>query len=127
MFLQSLQNPHQDGRMTRAMVFPVGPGTRFAIDAETLHRQPHLLNKLEYGLEARIRWLDGSAYALFGTAVIASIFLGWWLAGVGLLASALLLRANRKVAARIAREAARRSTDHFCKLHEMGCLWLVRD
>jgi hypothetical protein len=127
MFLQSLQNPHQDGRMTRAMVFPVGPGTRFAIDAETLHRQPKLLNRLEYGLEARIRWLDRLAYALFFAAVLAAIPLGWWLAGVGLLVSALLLRANRKVAARIAREAARRSTDHFCKLHEMGCLWLVRD
>ncbi len=113
--------------MTRAMVFPVGAGARFAIDAETLHRQPKLLNRLEYGLEARIRWLDRLAYGLFCAAVLAAIPFGWWLACMGLLVTALLLRANRKVAARIAREAARRSADDFRKLHEMGCLWLVKD
>ena len=44
MFLKCQPNPHRGGRMTRAIIYEQAPGQHFAIDAETLHKQPELLN-----------------------------------------------------------------------------------
>ena len=42
MFLKCQPNPHRGGRMTRAIIYEQAPGQHFAIDAETLHKQPEL-------------------------------------------------------------------------------------
>lgn len=125
MFLTCQPNPHDAGRMTRTLIFENTPGTRFAIDAETLHRHPELLKPFGRWLDVRLRLLDGLAYLACLVGVIAALVVGWWTAGVGLLICVLMLAANRKTAGRLARAAAQRSADSFRRLHEIGCLWLV--
>ena len=125
MFLTCQPNPHDAGRMTRTLIFENTPGTRFAIDAETLHRHPELLKPFGRWLDVRLRLLDGLAYLACLVGVIAALVVGWWMAGVGLLICVLMLAANRKTAGRLARAAAQRSADSFRRLQEMGCLWLV--
>lgn len=125
MFLSCQPNPHDSGRMTRALIFENTPGTRFAIDAEALHRRPELLKPFGRGLDLRLRVLDGLAYLSCLIGLIAALVVGWWMAGVGLVICVLMLAANRKTAGRLARSAAQRSSESFRKLHEMGCLWLV--
>jgi hypothetical protein len=125
MFLSCQPNPHDSGRMTRALIFENTPGTRFAIDAEALHRRPELLKPFGRGLDLRLRVLDGLAYLSCLIGLIAALLVGWWMAGVGLVICVLMLAANRKTAGRLARSAAQRSSESFRKLHEMGCLWLV--
>jgi hypothetical protein len=112
--------------MTRALVFEATPGTRFAIDAEALHRQPDLLKPFGRWLHVRLRVLDAAAYLICLLGVLAVPAAGWWAAGAGLAICVLMLTANRKTAGRLARAATRRSADHFRQLHEMGCLWLVK-
>jgi len=126
MFLSCQPNPHDGGRMTRVLVFEKTPGTHFAIDAEALHKQPELLKPFGKGLDLRLRVLDATAYLLCLLGVLAAIQLGWWMAGVGVLACVLMLAANRKTAGRLARAATDRSTEYFLQLHQMGCLWLVK-
>ena len=125
MFLSCQPNPHDAGRITRALVFENTPGTRFAIDAETLHRNPELLKPLGRWLHIRIRVLDAMAYLACLTGVITALVVGWWMAGFGLVICVMMLAANRKTAGRLARSAAQRSSESFRKLHEMVCLWLV--
>ncbi|MFN3313229.1 MAG: hypothetical protein ACK46Q_07165 [Hyphomonas sp.] len=125
MFLSCQPNPHDAGRMTRALIFENTPGTRFAIDAEALHRRPELLKPFGRRLDLRLRVLDGLAYLSCLMGLIAALVVGWWMAGVGLVICVLMLAANRKTAGRLARSAAQRSSESFRKLHEMGCLWLV--
>lgn len=125
MFLSCQPNPHDQGRMTRALVFENTPGTRFAIDAETLHRNPALLEPFGKGWHARLRVLDALAYLICLSGVIAAIVIGWWMAGAGLIICVMMLSANRTTAGRLAKSAAQRSSESFRKLHEMGCLWLV--
>lgn len=125
MFLSCQPNPHDSGRMTRALIFENTPGTRFAIDAEALHRRPELLKPFGRGLDLRLRVLDGLAYLSCLIGLIAALVVGWWMAGLGLVICVLMLAANRKTAGRLARSAAQRSSESFRKLHEMGCLWLV--
>ena len=120
MFLSCRPNPHDGGRMTRALVFEKTPGTHFAIDAEALHRQPELLKPFGRGLDVRIRVLDALAYLAVLIGVLAALPVGWWTAGV------LMLAVNRKTAGRLARAATERSTESFRQLHEIGCLWLVK-
>ncbi|MBA3067397.1 MAG: hypothetical protein FP825_02815 [Hyphomonas sp.] len=127
MFLSCKPNPHDGGRMTRALVFEKTPGTHFAIDAETLHRQPELLKPFGRWLDVRLRVLDTLAYLVCLLGVLAVRPVGWWTAGAGLLICVLTLAANRKTAGRLARTATERSTENFRQLHEMGCLWLVKD
>ncbi|MBY9066215.1 hypothetical protein K1X12_04850 [Hyphomonas sp. WL0036] len=111
--------------MTRALVFENTPGTRFAIDAETLHRNPELLKPFGRGWHVRLRVLDAIAYLACLAGVIAALVIGWWMAGVGLVICVMMLAANRKTAGRLAKSAAQRSSENFRQLHEMGCLWLV--
>jgi hypothetical protein len=125
-FLTCQPNPHDGGRMTRALIYENTPGTRFAIDAEALHRQPELLKPFGRFLHIRMRVLDTLAYLACLLGVLAAFPVGWWTAGVGLVACVLTLAANRKTAGRLARGAAQRSTESFRQLHEMGCLWLVK-
>ncbi len=125
MFLSCQPNPHDAGRMTRALIFENTPGTRFAIDAEALHRRPELLKPFGRRLDLRLRVLDGLAYLSCLIGLIAALVVGWWMAGLGLVICVLMLAANRKTAGRLARSAAQRSSESFRKLHEMGCLWLV--
>lgn len=125
MFLTCQPNPHDAGRITRALIFEDTPGTRFAIDAEALHRNPELLKPFGRGWHVRLRVLDALAYLTCLGGVIAALIVGWWMAGVGLLICVMTLSANRKTAGRLARSAARRSPESFRQLHEMGCLWLV--
>lgn len=125
MFLTCQPNPHDDGRMTRALIFENTPGTRFAIDAETLHRHPEMLKPFGRWLHIRLRILDGLAYLACLVGVIAALVVGWWMAGLGLVICVMMLAANRKTAGRLAKSAAQRSSESFRKLHEMGCLWLV--
>ncbi|MFN7054867.1 hypothetical protein [Hyphomonas sp.] len=125
MFLSCQPNPHDAGRMTRALIYENTPGTRFAIDAEALHRRPELLQAIGRGLDVRLRVLDALAYLTCLAGVIAALVVGWWMAAFGVVICAMMLAANRKTAGRIARAAAQRSTESFRKLHEMGCLWLV--
>lgn len=125
MFLSCQPNPYDSGRMTRALIFENTPGTRFAIDAEALHRRPELLKPFGRGLDLRLRVLDGLAYLSCLIGLIAALVVGWWMAGLGLVICVLMLAANRKTAGRLARSAAQRSSESFRKLHEMGCLWLV--
>lgn len=126
MFLSTQPNPHAGGRMTRALIYENMPGTRFAIDAEALHRQPELLKPFGRFLDIRIRFLDSLAYLACLVGVIAAVNVGWWSAGMGFLVCVLMLAANRKTAGRLARAAAERSTVAFRQLHEMGCLWLIK-
>lgn len=126
MFLSCQPNPHDGGRMTRALVFEKTPGTRFAIDAEALHRRPELLEPFGRGLHLRIRALDALAYLICLLGVLAAVPVGWWMAGAGVLICVLMLAANRKTAGRLARAATERSTESFRQLHEIGCLWLVK-
>ena len=126
MFLTCRPNPHDGGRMTRALVFEKTPGTHFAIDAEALHRQPELLKPFGRGLDVRMRVLDALAYLACLLGVLAAMPVGWWTAVVGVLVCVLTLAANRKTAGRLARAATERSTESFRQLHEMGCLWLVQ-
>lgn len=125
MYLSCQPNPHDAGRMTRALIFENTPGTRFAIDAETLHRRPELLKSFGRGWDVRLRVLDALAYLSCLIGVIAALVVGWWMAGLGLVICVLMLAANRKTAGRLARAAAQRSSESFRQLHEMGCLWLV--
>lgn len=125
MFLKCQPNPHKGGRMTRALVYEQSPGQLFAIDAETLHKQPELLSDFGRYMYARFRILDAMAYLICLLGVLASIAYVWWMFIPGLAICALMLSVNRKTAGAIARSAARKSVDNFRKLHEMGCLWLV--
>lgn len=126
MFLSTQPNPHDGGRMTRTLIYENIPGTRFAIDAEALHRQPELLKPFGRWLDIRMRVLDALAYLACLLGVLAALNVGWWMAGAGVLICVLMLSANRKTAGRLARAAAQRSTVAFRQLHEMGCLWLVK-
>jgi hypothetical protein len=58
--------------------------------------------------------------------VLAVQAVHWWTAAAGLVICVLMLAANRKTAGRLARSAANGSTEAFRRLHEMGCLWLVK-
>ncbi len=127
MFLRCEPNPHQNGRLTRAMIYEAAPGTCFAIDAEALHRQPELLNGFRRGLDRLIRALDATAYLLLVLGVLAAMLIGWWIAGLGLVACVLMLAANRRLAGRIAQRAAERSSQAFLKLYDIGCVWLLKD
>lgn len=126
MFLDCRPNPHDGGRMTRALVYEKTPGTHFAIDAEALHRKPELLKPFGRWLHVRMRVLDTAAYMICLLGVLAVQAVHWWTAAAGLAISVLMLAANRKTAGRLARSAADRSTEAFRRLHEMGCLWLVK-
>ena len=125
MYLRCRPNPHFGGRMTRAITYESAPGQRFAIDAEALHKQPELLNAFGPLMYLRFRVLDASAYLIFLLSVLGSLTINWWLFIPGLAACVLMLAVNRKTAGAVAREAAKRSVDHFRRLHEIGCLWLV--
>lgn len=125
MLLKCEPNPHQNGRMTRAMIMEYQPGSRFAIDAETLHKHPHLLNAFDRFMHIRIRILDAFAYLCFLLGVLGSISIAWWLFIPGIAMCVMMLAMIRRTAGGIARRAANRSSDDFRKLHEMGCLWFV--
>lgn len=125
MFLSCQPNPHCGGRMTRALIFEQAPGQHFAIDAETLHKQPELLSEFGRFMHIRFKLLDSIAYLTFLISVLVSISLVWWMFLPGLAICVLMLAVNRKTAGEIARHAAHKSVDNFRKLHEMGCLWLV--
>ena len=125
MFLKCEPNPHQGGRMTRAVLFSHADGQRFAIDAEALHKKPDLLNEFGAHNSLRFRTLDAVAYGLCFIGGVGTVTVAWWMFFVGLAACVLMLAANRKSAGETARNAARRSTDNFRRLHELGCLWLV--
>ncbi len=124
MFLKCQPNPHRDGRMTRVVKFESVPGQRYAIDAEFLHKQPDMLNAFGRFHGLRFKLLDIVAYGLCFAGGVATVTVAWWMFAVGLVACVLMLAANRKSAGEVARAAARRSTDEFRQLHEMGCLWL---
>lgn len=126
MFLKFEPNPHDGGRLTRAIFMESPPGTRFAIDAETLHRQPQLLDVFGRHHRFWLRGLDLFACLAGLAGVAAALFVGWWIAIWCLGICTLMLAVNCKLAGSIARNAARGSADSFRKLHEMGCLWLVR-
>ncbi len=126
MFLRCEPNPHDGGRLTRAVFMESPPGTRFAIDAEALHRNPHLLDAFGRHHRFWVRGLDTFACLAGAAGVASALFVGWWIAIWCLGVCTLMLAVNRKLAGTIARSAARRSTEHFRKLHEIGCLWLVQ-
>jgi hypothetical protein len=125
MFLKCQPNPHRGGRMTRAIIYEQAPGQHFAIDAETLHKQPELLNDFGSYMHTRFRVLDALAYFICLAGVLASLALVWWMFLPGIAICTMMLAVNRKAAGEIALRAARKSADNFRKLHEMGCLWLV--
>jgi len=106
MFLTCQPNPHDEGRMTRALIFENTPGTRFAIDAETLHRNPDLLKPFGRWLHIRLRILDTMAYLACLGGVIAALVVGWWMAGLGLIICVLMLAANRNTAGRLAKSGS---------------------
>lgn len=111
--------------MTRAMIWESAPGQRFAIDAEILHKQPHLLNAFATHMDIRLRLIDGLAYLCVLLGFIAALKLEYWMFVAGLVACVLLLTFNRWSAGGLARRMAKASPIHFRTLHEMGCLWLV--
>lgn len=127
MFLTCKPNPHDGGRMTRVLIFEKTPGTHFAIDAEALHRRPDLLKPFGRWLPVQLRVLDTLAYLAVLVGVLAAVPVGWWTAAAGVTVCALMLAANRKTAGRFARAATERSTESFLRLHQMGCLWLVKN
>lgn len=126
MFLRCYPNPHQAGRMTRTVMLRNSADHKYAIDAETLHRQPELLNAFRPNMHVRMKVLDGLAYLACLVGVLASLSVAWWLFAPGLAACVMMLATNRKAAGEIARKAATRSVDAFRNLHEMGVIWLVR-
>ncbi|MEZ5946401.1 MAG: hypothetical protein R3C13_04375 [Hyphomonas sp.] len=125
MFLKCQPNPHRGGRMTRALVFDHGAGQRFAVDAEMLHKRPELLREFGRFHALQFKALDIVAYALCFIGGVGTVMVAWWMFFVGLAACVMMLATNRKSAGEVARRAARRSTDDFRRLHEMGCLWVV--
>jgi len=125
MFLKCYPNPHQAGRMTRALVMRGQTECKYAIDAETLHKSPQLLNTLHPHMRVWIKLLDGLAYAICIAGFIASWLAVWWLFAPGIVACVMMLATNRKTAGEIARRAAIRSVDAFRNLHEMGVMWIV--
>ncbi len=125
MFLKVVANPHAEGRLTRTVMYEAAPGQVYAIDAERLHIEPNLLDEFAEGAALKVRMLDYAAYFVLVASVLASFFAVFWLFMPGVAACALMLSVNRKSAGEIARRAARRSSDSFRQLHEMGLLWLV--
>ena len=111
--------------MTRALVFDHGAGQRFAVDAETLHKHPGLLEEFEPNMALRFKVLDGVAYGLCFLGGVGTVTVAWWMFILGLAACVLMLATNRKSAGEVARRIARRSTDEFLRLHELGCLWVL--
>jgi len=83
MFLDCRPNPHDGGRMTRALVYEKTPGTHFAIDAEALHRKPELLKPFGRWLHVRMRVLDTAAYMICLLGVLAVQAVHWWTAAAG--------------------------------------------
>ncbi|HBX95288.1 MAG TPA: hypothetical protein DEG72_00190, partial [Hyphomonas sp.] len=79
MFLKCQPNPHRGGRMTRAIIYEQAPGQHFAIDAETLHKQPELLNDFGSYMHTRFRVLDALAYFICLAGVLASLAFVWWM------------------------------------------------
>lgn len=126
MFLKCYPNPHQSGRMTRAVMLRTQGERHYAIDAETLHKQPELLNAFGRHSYLRMKLLDGLAYMACLIGVLASLSVVWWMFVPGLAVCVMMLATNRKTAGEIARRATYRSVDAFRSLHEMGVLWLVR-
>lgn len=124
-FLRPEPNPHQSGRMTRAVLLKASADQTYAIDAEWLHKQPQLLNQFGEHMDIRFRLLDTMAYLLCLLGVIGSFSVAWWLFLPGIAACVMMLAVNRKSAGEIARKQALRSVDAFRHLHEIGALWLV--
>lgn len=127
MFLRCEPNPHQGGRMTRTVRFDYGGGQRYSVDAEALHKRPDMLNEFGAHLGLRYKVLDAVAYGLCFVGGVATVTVAWWMFFVGLAACVLMIAANRKSAGEAACRAARRSTDNFRRLHELGCLWVDYD
>lgn len=125
MFLKCKPNPHHGGRMTRALIWESAPGQRFAIDAERLHKEPHLLNAFATHMDMRVRLIDGLAYLSVLIGFIAALKLEYWMFVPGLVTCVAILTFNRWSAGGLARRMAKSSSIHFRQLHEMGCLWLV--
>ena len=91
MFLKCEPNPHQGGRMTRAVLFNHAGGQRFAIDAEALHKKPDMLNEFGPLNSLRFRTLDAIAYGLCFVGGVGTIMVAWWMFFVGLAACVLML------------------------------------
>ncbi len=124
--MKILPNPHSDGRMTRSVLFEAAPGQTYAIDAERLYNEPHLLDALARRSRLKIRALDVVAYTILVLGVIGSFLGVWWLWAPGVALCAATLHVNRKSAGDMARIAAERSSEAFLYLHTIGALWLVR-
>jgi len=125
MFLKCQPNPHRGGRMTRAIIYEQAPGQHFAIDAETLHKQPELLNDFGSYMHTRFRVLDALAYFICLAGVLASLALVWWMFLPGMALSLALGAVARWLAAHVARTAAKKSYEALLRLHSMQLMWLI--
>lgn len=127
MFLKIVLNPYQNGHPTRSVLYRPNHMQTFAIDAEYLHRHPHLLNALGKGQGLIIRLLDFIAYVIALGGLIGSLVLVAWFFLPCLVATAAMLLTNRKTAGMIARKAAATSNENFLYLHTQKALWLVTE
>ena len=120
-----MPNPHNEGKLTRALTFEAGPGQTFAVDAEQLHTKPRLLD----GLRAYSSWiilaLDFAAYLILAASLVMSFAVAWWLWIPGTIICAALLQLVQRSAGSAAKQAALRSNNSFLYLHSIGALWVV--
>lgn len=125
MFLSIAPNPHRDGEPTRIVKLSQRGGPTWAIDAETLHRQPDLLASFSRHSPIWIRLSDALSVVFVMMAVMGSFLIGWWMFIPAMLISLLLGGIARWLAAAVAKRAARRSHEALLKLHSMKLMWLM--
>ena len=78
MLLAIAPNPHKGGAPTRIARLAQRGGPIWAIDAESLHRNPDLLLPFSRTSPALIRLADALSVVFVMMAVMGSFFIGWW-------------------------------------------------
>ncbi|MEM9667933.1 MAG: hypothetical protein AAF950_03335 [Pseudomonadota bacterium] len=125
MFLKLVPNPYEDGLPKRAVLYHPNETQTFAIDAEALHRDPHLLETFGWWKPFLIRILDTFAYAIILVGVFSAAKFAWWLFIPCTAATSAMLLLNRKTAGEMAKSAAEESSENLFYLHENKAIWLV--
>lgn len=127
MFLKTVLNPYEDGLPTRSVIFRPNETQTYAINAEQLHKNPHMLNTFGRGHAVMIRLLDIMVYVIAAAGIAGSVLFAYWLFLPAFFAAAAMWLTNRKTAGAIARKAAADSNEHFLYLHSQKALWLVTE
>ena len=125
MLLAIAPNPHKGGAPTRIARLAQRGGPIWAIDAESLHRNPDLLLPFSRTSPALIRLADALSVVFVMMAVMGSFFIGWWVFISAMALSLILGGLARWLAGSVAKRAARRSHEALVRLHSMELMWLL--